>query len=613
MRPTYARRRTRRSAGWEAATFKKENQQEQTFFGDAVHDSFFKPAIAVPQAGIQRKCADCKKEEKVQRMAGAKEEEKVQRAPVKKEEEKVQRMPEKKEEEKVQRMAGPKEEEKVQRAPEKKEEEKLQKKEAAPTVVAPANTASNYISSINGKGQPLSSGLQHFYGSRIGADFSDVKIHTGQEATQSATEINAQAYTYGNNVVFNEGKYRPETNEGKRLLAHELAHVAQQHGNKTEKAYRVPFPPEEDPIHSGIADDYRQRRGLPASGTDGTGQVMGPSDGEIIHQLAPAVATLIAELRTAYATGGVTALFARMRTLTPGQRVEPELADFVAATLAGNELWAANTLLAYGPETAWPIPLRVRRELLPLTGSGGFAQVLAVLGSATDAEKVAVINDAVAMDLMRALTAAERQQLGTILLNLTIVPTGNARAAAALLLFSSELIDRNTATHIANGRISIYYYENLQQPPNLAQVLASAGLDPALYTAYLEPPENTVTFYVQLNAEGSQRGTTSKIMGRQALSVDRWQTLLVHETNHARNAHTRTGTAAEVIARYKSEFRAYWVAEFRGVSDLAARAAQIKAHILRDYAVIRAQYNADATVKAAIDAHLTPDGNTTNQ
>jgi peptidoglycan hydrolase-like protein with peptidoglycan-binding domain len=223
MKPTYTRRR-RPPAHREAAGLKKEGQQEQVFFGNQAQPAFFKPTTAMPQGLVQRKCADCEGEEKVQRMAGEKEEEKVQRAP-ENEEEKVQRAPEKKEEEKVQR-APEKEEEKVQRAPEK-EEEKVQKKEASP---APAATATNYIGSINGKGQPLSPQLQSFYGSRIGADFSEVKIHTGEEAAASAKDINAQAYTYGHHIVFNEGKYRPETSEGGHLLAHELAHVVQQGG-----------------------------------------------------------------------------------------------------------------------------------------------------------------------------------------------------------------------------------------------------------------------------------------------------------------------------------------------------------------------------------------------
>jgi len=59
-------------------------------------------------------------------------------------------------------------------------------------------------------------------------DFSRVKLHTNEEAAQSASGLNAQAYTYKNHIVFNENKYQPSIHEGKKLLAHELTHVVQQ-------------------------------------------------------------------------------------------------------------------------------------------------------------------------------------------------------------------------------------------------------------------------------------------------------------------------------------------------------------------------------------------------
>jgi Domain of unknown function (DUF4157) len=110
-------------------------------------------------------------------------------------------------------------------------EEKVHKKEGIGTVTAQSNTAGNYIGAINGKGQAMDKQTRSFYENRMGADFGNVKIHTGQEAAASAKDINAQAYAYGNHIVFGEGNYRPETNEGKHLLAHELAHVVQQNGS----------------------------------------------------------------------------------------------------------------------------------------------------------------------------------------------------------------------------------------------------------------------------------------------------------------------------------------------------------------------------------------------
>jgi hypothetical protein len=64
-------------------------------------------------------------------------------------------------------------------------------------------------------------------------DFGGVRIHTGPEADRSAALIGARAYTLGEDIVFRAGGFRPETSDGKSLLAHELAHVVQQRGAPT--------------------------------------------------------------------------------------------------------------------------------------------------------------------------------------------------------------------------------------------------------------------------------------------------------------------------------------------------------------------------------------------
>jgi peptidoglycan hydrolase-like protein with peptidoglycan-binding domain len=60
------------------------------------------------------------------------------------------------------------------------------------------------------------------------ADFSHVRLHADARAAESAREVNAKAYTVGHDIVFGEGHYRPETSDGRKLLAHELAHTIQQ-------------------------------------------------------------------------------------------------------------------------------------------------------------------------------------------------------------------------------------------------------------------------------------------------------------------------------------------------------------------------------------------------
>src|SRR5215472_6044663 len=80
----------------------------------------------------------------------------------------------------------------------------------------------------SGGGSPLDPGARSFLEGRLGADFSEVRIHTGARADESARSVSAQAYTVGEDVVFRRGAYQPDTPAGRHVLAHELAHVVQQ-------------------------------------------------------------------------------------------------------------------------------------------------------------------------------------------------------------------------------------------------------------------------------------------------------------------------------------------------------------------------------------------------
>jgi len=81
-----------------------------------------------------------------------------------------------------------------------------------------------------GGGRPLPETPRSFFESRFGADFSDVRVHTGPAADTAARSIDAEAFTVGTDVAFAKGNYDPGTTAGKRLLAHELTHVVQQTG-----------------------------------------------------------------------------------------------------------------------------------------------------------------------------------------------------------------------------------------------------------------------------------------------------------------------------------------------------------------------------------------------
>jgi hypothetical protein len=64
--------------------------------------------------------------------------------------------------------------------------------------------------------------------SRFGHGFGAVRVHTGSGAAEAARLLRARAFTKGSDVFFGAGEYRPEAPDGKKLLAHELAHVVQQ-------------------------------------------------------------------------------------------------------------------------------------------------------------------------------------------------------------------------------------------------------------------------------------------------------------------------------------------------------------------------------------------------
>jgi hypothetical protein len=85
-----------------------------------------------------------------------------------------------------------------------------------------------------GGGQPLDKATMTTMEAGLGADFSDVRVHTDGAASSSAQAVQAHAYTVGNDVVFQSGQYQPDTSGGQRMLAHELTHVAQQRSGPVE-------------------------------------------------------------------------------------------------------------------------------------------------------------------------------------------------------------------------------------------------------------------------------------------------------------------------------------------------------------------------------------------
>lgn len=100
--------------------------------------------------------------------------------------------------------------------------------------VAAEEERSPVLDVLSSGGQSLDDPVRADMEARMGHDFGDVRVHTGDAADKSAKSVSAHAYTVGSNIVFQRGTYDPGSDSGKTLLAHELTHVVQQRNGPVE-------------------------------------------------------------------------------------------------------------------------------------------------------------------------------------------------------------------------------------------------------------------------------------------------------------------------------------------------------------------------------------------
>lgn len=175
---------------------------------------------------IQRKNGSQKDEELVQRRPDE-QEDPIQRAPQEKKEESVQRKSDSEEnEDLVQKQ--PEEEPPAVQAKSEEEEESVMRKADNSGGNTVSSGMESTLKSSKGSGDPLPSSVKGYMEPRFGSDFSNVRLHTGSDATRMNKSLNARAFTHGSDIYFNEGNYNPDTSNGKRLIAHELTHTIQQ-------------------------------------------------------------------------------------------------------------------------------------------------------------------------------------------------------------------------------------------------------------------------------------------------------------------------------------------------------------------------------------------------
>jgi hypothetical protein len=97
------------------------------------------------------------------------------------------------------------------------------------------------INSSRGGGSSLDQGVSDRLSPSLG-DLSDVRVHTDSTAHDLNHAVSARAFATGTDVYFAQGEYKPNTTDGDKLIAHELAHVVQQRGASTSGPLTVSQP-----------------------------------------------------------------------------------------------------------------------------------------------------------------------------------------------------------------------------------------------------------------------------------------------------------------------------------------------------------------------------------
>ena len=105
------------------------------------------------------------------------------------------------------------------------EEEKTLRRKSASPAPASNHDANAAAASLATGGTGLSPQQRAYFEPRFGRDLSGVRLHLGDAAGAAAAQVNARAFTLGNDIAFAQGEFNPETRAGRHLLAHELAHV----------------------------------------------------------------------------------------------------------------------------------------------------------------------------------------------------------------------------------------------------------------------------------------------------------------------------------------------------------------------------------------------------
>ena len=114
-----------------------------------------------------------------------------------------------------------------------------------------------------GGGRPLPVDVAEFMAPRFRANFDRVRIHTDARAASLTTRLGARAFTFGRDIFFNAGQFRPQEPEGMELIAHELTHTIQQ-----REIVQREVEPEAAPVEVTQTSAPRVQRGLISEALD---------------------------------------------------------------------------------------------------------------------------------------------------------------------------------------------------------------------------------------------------------------------------------------------------------------------------------------------------------
>ena len=211
----------------------KYEQEADAMADHVINRSEMPGFFTVHPPEIQSKCASCEEEEEAQP--------------------KLEIQHQEEEEEELQ-MQHEDDEEELQMQHEEEEEEIQMKGNNIQKRAAPTDFETKLKSSS--MGQAIPQNVRQEMEAGLGADLSGVRIHNDSNATNLSSEINAQAFTHGNDIYFNEGKYNTGSQAGKHLLAHELTHTVQQGKSKLKpKIQRNLLPDSALPTHTPFNQD----------------------------------------------------------------------------------------------------------------------------------------------------------------------------------------------------------------------------------------------------------------------------------------------------------------------------------------------------------------------